>query len=114
MKKHYLAIVILCCVCALPFNAAAGEATVGDYGYDASRQFGRGLVNIVSSLAEIPCTMTSDIKEKGGVGAATGFGTGLWYTVRRLLVGTSEVVTFFMPAPSVLPPVCQESNPNIS
>ena len=110
-KRKKIIVFVSAAVLTFSNGGYAGEETFGDYSYDAAKQFGRGLVNIVSSLAEVPCTMKSDIQEKGGIGAATGLGTGLWYTVRRMLVGTTEVVTFFLPAPPVLSPVCQTKTP---
>lgn len=87
---------------------AAGEGTAGDYFYGMGTQLGRGVWNAVSSPAEIPCTMRDDIKDQGGVGAATGFGKGTWYMVRRIIVGVSEIGTFILPSEATLPPVCKE------
>jgi len=88
--------------------AFAEEATVGDYFYGISTKFGRGLENTVTSLAEIPCTMASEISDKGGAGAITGFGKGTLYMLRRLLVGVTEVGTFFIPMERTIPRVCHE------
>ena len=90
---------------------AGGEGTTGDYMGDMGTQFGRGLWNVVSSPAEIPCTMNSDISAQGGVGAATGFGKGIAFMLRRILVGVCEVGTFMIPSSAVLPPVCQNRKP---
>lgn len=108
MKKVSFVAAALILVSSFMTPVYAGEETFGDVSYDASRQFGRGLLNIVTSPAEIPCTMKTEIDDRGAAGAATGLGIGLWYTVRRILVGASEVVTFFLPAPPVLDPVCKE------
>jgi len=86
----------------------AEEATVGDYFYGIGTKFGRGLENTVTSLAEIPCTMTSEIKDKGGVGGFTGFGKGTLFMLRRMLVGVTEVGTFFIPMERTIPRVCHE------
>ena len=85
----------------------AGEGNAADYFQGIGTKFGRGLWNVVASPAEIPCTMRDDIKDKGGVGAATGFGKGLYYMLRRILNGVTEVGTFFMPAEADIKPVCQ-------
>ncbi len=105
MKSLFFA-AMLCTLSVSPL-AFAGEGTAGDYAADMGIQFGRGLMNVVSSPAEIPCTMRDDIQEKGGgVGTFTGFSKGLAFFVRRAVVGVCEVGTFFMPAPKVLPTVC--------
>lgn len=87
---------------------ASGEETAGDYFYGMGAQLGRGLVNVVSSPAEIPCTMTQDTKEQGASGLATGFGKGTFYMLRRIVIGVSEIGTFILPAERTIPPVCQE------
>lgn len=90
--------------------ARAGEETMGDYFSNMGKQLGYGLLNVVSSPAEIPCTMVSEIKAKGGgTGTFTGFGKGLYYMVRRIVIGVADVGTFMIPRsePS-LPYVCQE------
>ena len=107
MKKIFSVLAVISLLIANPFAAlASGEGTSGDYASGMGVQFVRGLGNILSSPAEIPCTMSSDISEKGGVGVATGFGKGLAFMLRRIVVGVSEVGTFILPAPPVLPTVC--------
>lgn len=92
----------------MPSVLASGEGTAGDYFYGMGAQLGRGLVNVVSSPAEIPCTMTQDTKEQGASGLATGFGKGTFFMFRRILIGVSEIGTFILPAERTIPPVCQE------
>ena len=84
----------------------AGEGTSGDYARDMAIQFGRGLWNIVSSPAEIPCGIRDDMKVNAGTGFFTGFGKGLAFFVRRAVIGVSEVVTFVMPEGRTIAPVC--------
>ena len=89
--------------------AWAGEETSGDYMAGIGTKFGRGLFNIVSSPAEIPCTMTSDIKTQGAAaGTFTGFGKGIVFMLRRILIGVDEVATFVIPMEATLPTVCTE------
>lgn len=117
MNAKKLSVFIFAFLFIYPVLVFAGEGTAGDYMADMASQFGRGLVNIVTSPAEIPCTMSDDIQSQGGVGAVTGLGKGLAFFVRRVVVGVSELGTFFMPAPPVLPTVCtkpQTSSPGIS
>lgn len=77
-----------------------------DYGVDVSRKFGRGLVNLLSSPAEIPCTMRDDYSERGGTGLATGFFKGIFFFMRRALVGATEIGTFMIPMEATIPAVC--------
>lgn len=90
---------------------SADEATAGDYFYGMGAQFGRGLVQIVTSPADIPCEMVFETKENGASGLATGFGKGTLFMLRRLLVGVSEVGTFFLPEERTIPPACTHTNP---
>lgn len=103
------ALVVLACV---P-RVYAEEATAGDYFYGIGTKFGRGLENVVTSLAEIPCTIPVDMKDKGGVGFFSGFGKGTVFMLRRMLVGVTEVGTFFIPMERTLPRVCQEKSPAV-
>jgi putative exosortase-associated protein (TIGR04073 family) len=90
---------------------AFAEETAGDYMYGIGTKFGRGLENVVTSLAEIPCTVHSDIKDQGGSGVFTGFGKGALFMLRRMLVGVTEVGTFFIPMERTIPRVCHETQP---
>lgn len=89
--------------------AWAGEGTSGDYMAGIGTKFGRGLWNVISSPAEIPCTMADDIKTQGGVGTITGFGKGLAFMLRRILVGVTEVGTFMIPMEATIPGVCSDA-----
>lgn len=91
----------------------AEEATAGDYFYGIGTKFGRGLENVVTSLAEIPCTISSDVKENGATGGFTGFGKGTLFMLRRMLVGVTEVGTFVIPMERTIPRVCQEEPANV-
>ncbi|HOW59703.1 MAG TPA: exosortase system-associated protein, TIGR04073 family [Candidatus Omnitrophota bacterium] len=96
----------------VPFVFA--DETAGDYFYGIGTKFGRGLENTVTSLAEIPCTMRVDIKDQGGGGFFTGFGKGTVFMLRRMLIGVTEVGTFFIPMERTIPRVCQETKPAVS
>ena len=93
---------------------AVADETMGDYFYGIGTKFGRGLENIVTSLAEIPCTIHADMKDQGGSGFFTGFGMGTLYMLRRMLVGVTEVGTFFIPMERSIPRVCQETKPAVA
>lgn len=94
-----------------PAGFAYEEGTSGDYFKGLGKQLGRGVWNVVSSPAEIPCTMTSEIKVKGGSGTFSGLGKGLLFFGRRLVVGVSEILTFVMPSEATLPMVCSGDPP---
>ncbi len=93
-------------VCAL-----AGEETTADYLQGIGTKFGRGLWNVISSPAEIPCTVGDDLAADPQAGFFTGFGKGIVFMLRRILVGVTEVGTFIIPMERTIPPVCQKSAP---
>lgn len=80
--------------------------TGADYAVGVSQKFGRGLLNVLSSPLEIPCTLRDEIQERGGAGTVTGLFRGLVFMARRLFVGSAEVGTFMIPMEATLPPVC--------
>ena len=86
----------------------AAEGTAGDYLRGIGTKFGRGLVNVVTSPAEIPCGIRDDVSAQGGLGVLTGLGRGLVFMVRRILVGVTEVGTFIIPMERTIPPVCSK------
>jgi len=88
--------------------ALHAQATAGDYFQDIGTKFGRGLLNVVTSPAELPCQIRDDVRENAGTGAFTGFGKGILFMLQRILVGVTEVGTFMIPAERTIPPVCQE------
>ena len=105
--------VVLCAVLlgTGPALFGAQEETLGDYAAGMGAKIGRGLVNVLSSPLEIPCTMSSDIRDRGASGTFTGFGKGTAFMLRRLLVGVTEVGTFLIPMEATIPPVCQKPAP---
>ncbi|OQA57090.1 MAG: hypothetical protein BWY42_00714 [Candidatus Omnitrophica bacterium ADurb.Bin277] len=103
-----VAFFVACCLFLVP--SCLAEGTAGDYFYDIGTKFGRGLENVVTSLAEIPCTMTDEIKDQGALtGSFAGFGKGTLFMLRRMLVGVTEVGTFFIPMERTIPRVCREA-----
>jgi len=87
----------------MPSGNAGGGA---DYSVEVSQKFGRGALNVISSPLEIPCTMGSEVSERGAAGIATGLFKGLALFLRRALVGVTEIGTFVIPMEATLPPVC--------
>ena len=109
MKKSIFAVIL---IGLLSFNLCpmtyAAEGTPGDYMTQIGTKFGRGLWNVISSPAEIPCTTSRDISDKGAAGFFTGFGKGIIFMLRRILVGVDEVGTFMIPMEATLPSVCSK------
>ena len=106
--------VLLIVLALVPASVVLAEGTVGDYMYGIGTKFGRGLENVVTSLAEIPCTIHSDMKDQGGAGFFPGLGMGTVYMLRRMLIGVTEVGTFFIPMERTIPRVCHETNPAVA
>lgn len=92
----------------------AGEETTGDYFKSIGSKFVRGLGNMITSPVEIPCTMGDEIAARPSAGFFTGLGKGAVFFLRRLLVGTTEVLTFVIPMEPDLPPVCHEETPAVA
>jgi putative exosortase-associated protein (TIGR04073 family) len=109
MRRHNrLSRAVLFLLAAFIFNVPGVRAEGMDYTIEISRKFGRGLLNVISSPLEIPCTIQSDVSEKGPSGIGTGFFKGTAFFLRRLLIGVTEVGTFMMPMEASIPPVCSK------
>ena len=106
MNKVFTAVLFLMMMVSFYPALQAGEGTAGDYAAGLGKNIGRGLWNVASSPAEIPCTISSDMKENAGTGFFTGFGKGLAFMVRRIVIGVSEIGTFRLPAERTIAPVC--------
>ena len=114
MRSRLLIFLIACMVLPATFALSAEEATVGDYMYGIGTKFGRGLENIVTSFAEIPCTIHTDMKDRGGSGFFPGLGMGTVYMLRRMFIGVCEVGSFFIPMERTIPRVCHETAPAVT
>lgn len=110
MKKTILVGMLMFLTGSLVFSGTsfAGEETSGDYLHGIGTKFSRGVWNIVASPAEIPCGIRTDMAAHHKLGMLSGFGNGVVYFGRRLLVGVTEVMTFIIPMGATLPPVCHE------
>ena len=96
---------VLCCLMgAVPASLFA--ETNSDYAVGISQKFGRGLLNVVSSPAEIPCGIRDETSLRGAAAIGTGFFKGIAFFLRRVLVGVTEVATFMIPMEPTLPAVC--------
>lgn len=110
MKINKKSFCFLLLFLSLSVNGYAAEATTGDYLTDISIKFGRGLENILTSPAEIPCAMADDMRETSAVtGFFTGLGKGTVFMLRRILVGVTEVGTFVIPMERTIPRVCAKA-----
>lgn len=75
-------------------------APVG-YAQNPAAKFGRGLVNTLTGLGEIPIDMLKTGKAEGtSRGLTVGLFRGLIMGLYRTVVGLYEVVTFAIPAPA--------------
>ena len=109
-NQQSLVFVVLMLVSAVSFAETPEVETAGDYAIAMGTKIGRGLENVVTSPAEIPCTMSSDMsKGNSFAGFFTGFGKGTVFFLRRILVGVTEVGTFMIPMERTIPRVCSES-----
>ncbi len=106
MRKYFLTLGLALFFLFL-FRAQA-EAS-GNYFSETGAKFGRGIENVITSPAEIPCTMESEM-HKGDriIRFFSGFGKGTVYFLRRAIVGATEVVTFPIPMKRTIPRVCIE------
>ena len=106
MRRGLLILLLL-----LGLGATSAYAGSADYSVEISQKLGRGVLNLLSSPLEIPCTIRDDVSEKGAAGAATGLFKGLAFFLRRALVGITEAGTFMIPMEATLPPVCSKKAP---
>ena len=112
MRLRILTPLLALTVLLVPF--ALAEETVGDYMHGIGTKFGRGLENVVTSVAEIPCTIHADMKDQGGTGFLPGLGMGTVYMLRRMYIGVCEVGSFFIPMERTIPRVCHEAKPAVA
>jgi len=71
------------------------------HGRNPACKLGRGIANVATSPVEIFYSMERVSDEKGFIAGWTwGVVDGVFYTVRRLLVGVYEIVTFPFPVPA--------------
>jgi putative exosortase-associated protein (TIGR04073 family) len=101
--------ILLMVLIVFPMKFVSAEETVGDYMYGIGTKFGRGLENIGTSFAEIPCTIRTNMKDQGGSGFFPGLGMGTVYMLRRMYIGVCEVGSFFIPMERTIPRVCHET-----
>lgn len=106
LKRGLGVFLVLFLVCVVS-QASAAETTMSDELGGMGKKLGRGLINVLSSPAEIPCAMSKDMAASPGAGFFTGFGKGTVFMLRRILVGATEAGTFLIPMEATIPPVCK-------
>ena len=82
-------------------TALLAPATAMAEEYTAARKAGRGAAAITTGFLEIPGNMMDEASARGPwLGLPVGFGLGIAFTVRRVLVGSYELLSapFEMPA----------------
>ena len=65
-----------------------------------TRKLGRGITNVAFGALELPLKMYEVNFEEGGFAACTyGVLYGLYFVIKREIVGVVDIVTFFCPLP---------------
>ena len=95
MKNGILLLTMtLVCFLALPLHAQQSDST----GETIATGLGRGMVNIVTSVVELPRNVVYDSSDYGTLGFFSGLGKGLAYTCGRMGCGLSDILTLgFLP-----------------
>ena len=104
MKK----VIVILIVLGLCFSQGkAVFAQTGDN--NAMTKLGRGILNILDAIVEIPGTMMRESEAEGvGSGITKGTIDGIVNTVVRALVGVFEVATFALPIPENYEPILDD------
>ena len=107
MKKAIVLSVLFCFV--FSFTAQAKNvwemAASPKYGEKAGGMLGRGLLNVVTCVVDIPVQTVNGAKKTKPefVGAVGGFATGALCTVLRAASGVIDVATFWVPGFNGIP-----------
>lgn len=104
MKKTIKVFTFGMILMGITITSAAYANTATDYLADAGKQIGRGAVNVVTSLAEIPCTAVVESGQYGD-GVWSGMGQGTIGMFQRLIIGVVEIGTFIMPRDGIIEPL---------
>jgi len=109
MKKMVICLILATMVISPSRLWGQEEETLGDYMLGMGVKLGRGVENIVTSPAEVPCTMKDEIHDSGVArGIFTGIGKGTWSFFKRVLIGVTEIGTFIIPMGRTVSRVCTE------
>jgi len=99
-------------VLSRPNRSFAEEAAkMDDHVASTGTKLGCGIENIVTSPAEIPCTIESEMHQGDRIiRFFTGSIKGTIFFLRRALVGATEVGTFFVPMERTISRVCSDKH----
>lgn len=103
MKKIISIVLVLTVLCS---GAAYAQSTTEN---NAMTKLGRGILNILDAIVEIPGTMIRESEAEGvATGVTKGTVVGVVNTVLRALVGVYEVATFPVPVPANYEPIMDD------
>jgi len=100
MRSDWILASVLATALLAPASVMA-EGYTSAQEYTSARKAGRGAAAITTGFLEIPGNMIDETSARGPwLGVPVGFGLGIAFTVRRVLVGSYELLTapFAMPA----------------
>lgn len=96
MKKYICIVTLLCLTATLSAKADNAGQTI-------AVGLGRGLVNVVTSVIELPRNVVYDTTDYGFLGFFSGLGKGIAYTGGRIGCGLSDILTLgFLSYPNSL------------
>jgi len=76
------------------------------YAQTAPKKLGRGIINTLTGIMEVPADVLKTSKAEGvPMGITVGLGRGLVKGICRTLAGLYEIVTFPIPAPAEYAPI---------
>jgi len=94
---------------SLVFASASVAQTTGTTDDNAMTKLGRGLLNILDAIVEVPGTMMRETEAEGAAtGMTKGVVVGVVNTLIRALVGAYEVATFPVPVPEGYAPIMDD------
>ncbi|MDP3920692.1 MAG: hypothetical protein Q8R76_07810 [Candidatus Omnitrophota bacterium] len=108
--RIFISVFVLGASALAPLAFAGGEhgGSQMSHGYvsDSIGKLGRGVVNIVTTPAELSCAIYYDFNDNAWTAPITGTVKGAVLMVRRALVGVAEVASFPIPSHEWIPKVC--------
>ena len=105
-KKITIAAAVLCILgTTVPAMAQESDPTETDnVAMQITRKLGRGITNAGFGALELPLKIYEVNFEEGGLAACTyGVLYGVYFFIKREIVGVIEIATFFVPLPGCKP-----------
>ena len=105
-KKITIAAAVLCIFgTAVPVMAQDPDSSVTDnVAMQITKKLGRGITNTAFGVLELPLKINEVNFEEGGLAACTyGVFYGLYFFIKREIIGVVEIATFFVPLPGCKP-----------